>query len=312
MVAPAPARRSPHNGPAQSADRSTTRRPATARGAAGPRACRTIPPASSSWLLPSLATSPTRATGRPNSCARSTRGSGSRPARCVATEDQIAGVVAGTSSSSSQAGTVSRSSRRGNDTATWPCAVGSRRQLPPQLVAPRRHNPMSAARSPRSASASRLEPPTAWPRRSTASTRRAGGPEGWSTFPVSAMAPLAAQRVTRGSSTWGRVTSGDPRPPQRRRAPRRVAQRPHSRTQRRCPGRPRGRPAGSGGYRRGATVEPAVRCRRCGARTGGARLGGPVRRGRGGGGPRPRAGGGEPGGASDHGHHAGTPASQPG
>ena len=54
-------------------------------------------------------------------------------------------------------------------------APRSRRQLPPQLVAPRRHNPMSAARSPSSASASR--PGKRRASRSTPSTRPLGRPE---------------------------------------------------------------------------------------------------------------------------------------
>ena len=137
--------------------------------------------------------------GSPSSRARSIKTCGSRSARCAATVDHTAGVDAGTVSSSSQAGTISMSSSRGSDTAKKPSAQRSSRQLPPQLVAPRRHNPIDAARSPRSASAS--SPGNGRASRSIPSTRPSGGPSGSSGHPVSAMAPLFAQRSTRGSST---------------------------------------------------------------------------------------------------------------
>ncbi len=190
--APARARRSPHSGPAQSADRSTTTIPlASGCGSASPRDDRSTPTPS--------ADSPTRAAGRPRSWALAKRSEGSRRCRFDATADHIAGTESGTASSSSHAGTASMSSARGNDTAMKPSATGRRRQLPPQLVAPRRQSPMRAARSPRSANASR--PGNDRATRSMPSTSPSGGPSGWSGSPVSAMAPLSAQRSTRRSPT---------------------------------------------------------------------------------------------------------------
>ena len=105
-----------------------------------------------------------------------TSSSGSRPAAARATASHRAGAFGGTSSSSSHAGTVSMSSSRGRETATNPSRARTRWQLPPQLVAPRRHRPMRAARSPRSASGSR--PAKGRASSSSPSTRRWGGPSG--------------------------------------------------------------------------------------------------------------------------------------
>ena len=78
------------------------------------------------------------------------------PIRCQCSGQRRtrAGSVAGKASSSSHAGTSSLSSSRGRDTARNPSARRGQRQLPPQLVAPRRQSPIRAARSPRRASAS--------------------------------------------------------------------------------------------------------------------------------------------------------------
>ena len=146
--------------------------------------------------------------------ARSRRTAGSRSRRAVATADQEAGAEEGAVSSSSQAGTISMSSSRGSETAMNPSAQGNRRQLPPQLVAPRRHSPMSAARSPRRASVS--SPGNDRPNRSTPSTRPAGGPSGSSGSPVRAMAPLFGPALHRQVVHDGRVTSRDPRTSERR------------------------------------------------------------------------------------------------
>ena len=250
--APARASRSPHSGPAQSADRSTTTMPsASDRGRASPRDDRDTPTRS--------AASPTRAAGSPRSWALARRSVGSRRRRFDATADHIAGTESGTASSSSHAGTASMSSARGSETAMKPSVTGRRRQLPPQLVAPRRQRPINAARSPRSANASK--PGNDRARRSIPSTRPSGGPSGWSGSPVSAMAPLSAQRSTRGSSTVGRVTSRDPRTPQRRLTARRAAQRHQPRAQWRGDGRPRRRDARSRRHAAGWPGKPALRPR---------------------------------------------------
>ena len=173
-VAPARARRSPHSGPAQSAERSTTTIPVTSgRGGASPRSDRDTPACPTD--------SPTRAAGSPSSAALARRCAGSPSRRFDATADHMAGTEPGTASSSSHAGTDSMSSSRGSDTAMKPSADRSRRQLPPQLTAPRRHRPMSAARSPSSANAS--NPGNERASRSIPSTRPAGGPRGSSRQP---------------------------------------------------------------------------------------------------------------------------------
>ena len=89
------------------------------------------------------------------------------------------------------------SSARGSDAAIQPSTVANRWQLPPQLVLPRRHSPMRAARSPSRATVSK--PSNGRASRSRPSTGARVVPSGSSGVPVNAMAPLAAQRSTRGS-----------------------------------------------------------------------------------------------------------------
>ncbi len=166
-VAPAPASRSPQSGPAHRAERSTTSRPCTSVAGDSPRRSATTAVAS--------AASPSLATGRPSTAARSTSarriprahglpdggpGAGARPRRVIELEPsrdefQVVGPW--------------------SETASHPSPAGRRRQLPPQLVVPRRHNPISAARSPSRASGS--SPGKTGARRSTPSTRPLGRTE---------------------------------------------------------------------------------------------------------------------------------------
>ena len=104
-----------------------------------------------------------------------------------------------------------------------PVGGGRRRQLPPQLVAPRRHSPINAARSPRSASASRPGKDEA--RRSIPSTRPAGWPERFVGQPGQRHGAALCPALHPGVVHVGRVTSRDPRTSQRRLTPRRAAQR---------------------------------------------------------------------------------------
>ena len=152
-----PARRSPQSGPAHSAERSTTRRPERSRRGAGPSGTGTTP-----GRFPA---SPTRATGRPSQAARA---------------DELVGLSGGHGTLDGGphgGGTRRRVGRVRATPAPGPCPRGAAatpatnpdrarnsRQLPPQLVAPRRHSPMSAARSPRRASGWRPAKGRATPR----------------------------------------------------------------------------------------------------------------------------------------------------
>ena len=190
-VAPAEARRSPHRGPAHSAERSTTTSPlVSSRGGASPRNDHRTP-------VLAAADSPTKATGSPSSSARSMRKAGSRSRSSEATAAHMAGTELGVASSSSHAGTASMSSARGSDTAMKRSPEERSRQLPPQLTLPRRHSPINAARSARSANPS--SPGNDRARCSILSTRPSGGPNDWSGSPVRAIAPLAAQRCSEES-----------------------------------------------------------------------------------------------------------------
>jgi len=106
--------------------------------------------------------------------------------------------------------------RRAAGTPPEPSAQGRRRQLPPQLVA-RAARAHEAARSPRGqrVQLSKRAPAGRRPPRPAVAERVVDGP-------VSAIAPLAAQRCT-GSRPWRQVTSRDPGTSQRRHLSRRLA-----------------------------------------------------------------------------------------
>ena len=141
----------------------------------------------------------------------------------AATVDHTAGVDVGTVSSSSQAGTISMSSSRGSDTAMNPSAQRSNRQLPPQLVSPRRHKPIERG-------------PLAQERECVQSRERLGEPIDpfhqalwWSerlVGPTGERHGSAARPALHpGVVHVGRVTSRDPRTSERRSIARRTAQR---------------------------------------------------------------------------------------
>ncbi len=167
---------------------------------------------------------------------------------------------------------------------------------------------MCAARSPSRASGSR--PPKGRARSSTPSTRRSGGPSGASGSPVSAIAPLAAQRSTRGSSIRGRVTSRDSRTPERRCAPGRAAQRCFARAQcpRAGPARRAARPTAARGGRSPGQLAVRRRGRDPGTRRPG--LARAVRRRTRRRRPGPRSGRGEPGRSTHCRGHPGAPAAR--
>ena len=249
-VAPAPASRSPQSGPAHRAERSTTTSPRPARVArcarAGHARRRAVPPLHRGAPREGRAVRP-----------RSSSSSACRVATALATARHRAGSPAGDLVELEPGGHGPWSSARGSETAMKPSVEGSRRQLPPQLVAPRRHSPMSAARSPRSASGSRPGRARGGPAPRYPRPGRSGGPRGWSGSPVSAMAPLAAQRSHAGdggSVKWahpGRVTSRHRGPPQCRGPPGRAARRHRPRAERRG----RGPPRAAGCRRRPGDVE---------------------------------------------------------
>ena len=197
-LAPAPARSCEQSGPAHSEERSATsggrdraaaeRCDATTTGSAGTSASprpETAMPSSA----PRAVTSATLRSATPPA-TRSKSESAERPAKWSV-------------GCSSHAETTSTSSGRGSATASHPSAAGSRRVDPLQLVVPWRRIPVSAARSPSSASGSTASSERGSPQRSAAELSRpharctcaatpSGAPRGGpSESPVSHAAPDA-------------------------------------------------------------------------------------------------------------------------
>ncbi len=206
----APARRSScvQSGPAQSADRSTTRGVRRGRWVLVP-SCRTRHQGGAS-----RAGGVARAAASPSRRARSTASSAARPRRRAPTH------VHGSPSTAphSQAGSSSRSSGRVRLTARKASEAASSRQVPPGAIWPRRSSSSSAARSPRSAGPSRpassarpLQAASTWRAARAALAKGAGASRGGPAWvPVSAMAPERAQSMAASGASR---TGVDMRPP---------------------------------------------------------------------------------------------------
>ena len=206
--APPSPRTWPHNGPAQSDERSaTTRSPMRGGGSIGPEY------GTANVAGPPGLGSASSARARPRSAPRSTRSRRGRSATNRARSDQSSSSAfhrPGSASSnlrcvqpasvSSQAGSDATSSGRTRATASQPSPTGNKRVDPPQLVCPRRASPPMAARSPNMASGStstseprsRLSAAMIRPRPSTATVTSVGANRGSSGQPVNAIAPDAA------------------------------------------------------------------------------------------------------------------------
>ena len=133
--------------------------------------------------------------------------SGSRSAKAASTAVQVAGAVAGRRSSSSHAGTASMSSSRGSETADP--SVLRRQEAAAAPTADGAAAPQTHQRGTLAEERQGVQAGEGRPSRSSPSTRPSGGPSGSSGSPVSAIAPLDAQRCTAESDTEGRVTSRD-------------------------------------------------------------------------------------------------------